>query len=57
MIESVYTLQKLFEMKQEEFIKNAELYRVLHKKKSVRRDIHKSPVLRRCSRIESVCTS
>ena len=57
MIESVYNLQKLFEMKHEELIKSAELYRVLRKKKSLRQDMHQSPVLRRYSSNEAVCSS
>jgi len=57
MIESVYNLQKLFEMKHEELIKSAELYRVLRKKKSLRQGMHQSPVLRRYSTNEAVCRS
>ena len=57
MIESVYNLQKLFDMKHEELIRNAELYRVLRKKTSLPKDISQAPVLRRYSKSEAVCRS
>ena len=57
MIESVYNLHKLFEMKHEELIRSAELYRVLRKNRSLPEDIHQSPVLRSYSKSEAVCRS
>lgn len=57
MIESVYNLHKLFDMKHEELIRSAELYRVLRKKRSLPEDIHQSPVLRSYSKSEAVCRS
>ena len=57
MIESVYNLHKLFEMKHEELIRSAELYRVLRKKRSLPEDIHQSPVLRSYSKSKAVCRS
>ena len=57
MIESVYNLQKLFDMKHKEVIRNAELYRVLRKKTSLPKDISQAPVLHRYSKSEAVCRS
>jgi len=57
MIESVYNLQQLFDMRHEELIRSAELYRVLRKKRSLPRDIYQAPVLRRYSKSEAVCRS
>lgn len=57
MIEPVYNLQKLFDIKHEELIRNAELYRVLRKKTSLPKAISQAPVLHRYSKSETVCLS
>jgi hypothetical protein len=57
MIESVYNLQQLFDMKHKELIRSAELYRVLRKKTSLPKDIHQAPVLYRYSKSKAVCRS
>jgi len=57
MIESVYNLQKLFDMKHKELIRSAELYRVLRKKTSLPKDISQAPVLHRYSKSKAVCRS